>query len=112
MTEREWQPGDTAYLDGRPVEIIRKVLRNSYRIKVQVGDTMFAGWPVLSIPDLTDMRVQALLPDVDDGTLHVGMKAAALEGTRDEEVGFPVAGWFSYQPIWQDILAANPDLLD
>ena len=32
--------------------------------------------------------------------------------TRNEEVGFPVAGWFSYQPIWQDIIAANPDLLD
>ena len=32
--------------------------------------------------------------------------------TRNNEVGFPVAGWFSYQPIWQDIVAAFPDLLD
>jgi len=32
--------------------------------------------------------------------------------TRNEGVGFPVAGWFSYQPIWQDIVAANPDLLE
>jgi len=32
--------------------------------------------------------------------------------TRNEEVGFPIAGWFSYQPIWQDIVAANPDLLE
>jgi len=32
--------------------------------------------------------------------------------TRDQELGFPVAGWFSYQPIWQDIIAACPDLLE
>lgn len=32
--------------------------------------------------------------------------------TRDHEVGFPVAGWFNYQPIWQDIIAANPDIMD
>ena len=32
--------------------------------------------------------------------------------TRNDGVGFPIAGWFSYQPIWQDIVEANPDLLD
>ncbi len=32
--------------------------------------------------------------------------------TRNNEVGFPVAGWFSYQPIWQDIVAAFPDLME
>lgn len=32
--------------------------------------------------------------------------------TCHQEVGFPVAGWFSYQPIWQDIVAAHPELLD
>jgi ribulose-5-phosphate 4-epimerase/fuculose-1-phosphate aldolase len=32
--------------------------------------------------------------------------------TRDLEVGFPAAGWFQYQPIWQDIIAAHPDLLN
>ena len=32
--------------------------------------------------------------------------------TRDHEVGFPIAGWFNYQPIHQDILAANPDVLN
>lgn len=32
--------------------------------------------------------------------------------TRNEEVGFPIAGWFSFQPIWQDIVSAFPDLLE
>jgi len=32
--------------------------------------------------------------------------------TRDHELGFPIAGWFNYQPIWQDILAAHPELLE
>ena len=32
--------------------------------------------------------------------------------TRNNEVGFPVAGWFSFQPLWQDILVNCPDLLD
>lgn len=32
--------------------------------------------------------------------------------TRDFELGFPVAGWFNYQPIWQDIITAHPELLE
>jgi len=32
--------------------------------------------------------------------------------TRDYELGFPLAGWFNYQPIWQDIISAHPELLD
>lgn len=37
--------------------------------KFQVGDTVFAGWTVLGIPDLDDLRVRASLSDVDDGRL-------------------------------------------
>ena len=37
---------------------------------------------------------------------------ATAKKTRDQEVGFPIAGWFSYQPIWQDIVSAFPDLMD
>jgi ribulose-5-phosphate 4-epimerase/fuculose-1-phosphate aldolase len=32
--------------------------------------------------------------------------------TRNNEVGFPVAGWFSFQPILSDILQSSPDLLE
>jgi ribulose-5-phosphate 4-epimerase/fuculose-1-phosphate aldolase len=29
-----------------------------------------------------------------------------------EVSGFPLAGWLAFQPIWQDILETDPDLLD
>ena len=31
--------------------------------------------------------------------------------TRDKEVGFPIAGHFSFQPLWQDIVTTYPELL-
>jgi len=36
---------------------------------------------------------------------------ATARNTRDREVGFPAAGWFQYQPIWQDIVHQYPELL-
>jgi multidrug resistance efflux pump len=35
--------------------------------KLQVGDSVWVGLPVVSLPDLTAMRVEAKLSDVDDG---------------------------------------------
>lgn len=32
--------------------------------------------------------------------------------TRNNEVGFPAAGWFSFQPLWQDIMVSCPDLVE
>jgi ribulose-5-phosphate 4-epimerase/fuculose-1-phosphate aldolase len=32
--------------------------------------------------------------------------------TRNNAVGFPLAGWTNFQPLWQDIIAEHPDLLD
>ena len=32
--------------------------------------------------------------------------------TRDYEVGFPLAGYFSFQPMWQDIVKEQPDFMD
>lgn len=32
--------------------------------------------------------------------------------TRDYEVGFPLAGYFSFQPMWQDIVQEQPDFMD
>jgi len=28
-----------------------------------------------------------------------------------EQSGFPLAGWIAFQPIWQDVLDSDPDLL-
>lgn len=43
--------------------------------KVQVGDNVWAGLTVARIPDLASMEVEALLSDVDDGKVQIGMKA-------------------------------------
>lgn len=32
--------------------------------------------------------------------------------TRNYEVGFPLAGYFSFQPMWQDIVKEQPDFMD
>jgi len=37
--------------------------------KLQVGDSVWVGLPIVSLPDLTVMRVQAKLSDVDDGRI-------------------------------------------
>jgi ribulose-5-phosphate 4-epimerase/fuculose-1-phosphate aldolase len=29
-----------------------------------------------------------------------------------EQTGFPLAGWFSFQPLWQEICRTDPDLFD
>jgi multidrug resistance efflux pump len=54
--------------------------------KVQVGDNVWPGFPLLELPDLDEMRVRALLSDVDDGRLTPGMKAVvALDAHPDVE---------------------------
>lgn len=63
--------------------------------KLQAGDTVWPGFPVASIPDLVEMEVQALLPEVDHGAIAPGMKARVILDTypdrtfpgRVEEVG-------------------------
>lgn len=32
--------------------------------------------------------------------------------TRNEELGFPLAGYFQFQPLWQDIMADQPDFMN
>jgi len=42
--------------------------------KFQVGDNVWVGLAVMQIPDLTRMKVAALLSDVDDGKIGTGMR--------------------------------------
>lgn len=52
--------------------------------KLQVGDTVWVGLPVMRIPDLAEMRVDARLADVDDGAVSVGNPAVcALDAYPD-----------------------------
>jgi len=57
--------------------------------KVQVGDNVWPGFILLEIPDLSEMRIRALLSDVDDGRLQPGMKAVV---TLDAHPGVDFPG--------------------
>jgi multidrug resistance efflux pump len=41
--------------------------------KLQLGDTVWVGMPIVMLPDLSSLRVNAMLADVDDGRIAVGM---------------------------------------
>jgi len=43
-------------------------------------------------------------------TIKIGHEVALA--TRNYEVGFPLAGYFSFQPMWQDIVHEQPDFID
>jgi multidrug resistance efflux pump len=56
--------------------------------KLQVGDSLWMGMQVASIPDLGSMMVEASLPDVDDGRVRAGDRVVCyLDAYPD--VAFP-----------------------
>jgi HlyD family secretion protein len=46
--------------------------------KMQNGDTVWVGFPLALIPELSSMRVSAQLADVDDGRVSIGMPATVV----------------------------------
>ncbi len=56
--------------------------------KLQVGDSVYVGLAAMSIPDLSEMEVEAMLVDVDDGIIAVGMPATCTLDTYPDQ-SFP-----------------------
>jgi len=72
-----------------------------------VGQTVDeAAWWYIAM----ERSAQAQLLAEAAGTPHL-IDPEGARYTRDL-TGFPLAGWISYQPIWQDIVASDPDLFD
>lgn len=46
--------------------------------KIQAGDTVWVGFPLALIPEMSSLRVSAALADVDDGRVAVGMPATVV----------------------------------
>ncbi len=46
--------------------------------KIQTGDTVWVGFPLALIPEMSSMRVSAALADVDDGRVAAGMPATVV----------------------------------
>ena len=53
---------------------------------------------------------QLLAEATENELIKIDPKIASM--TRDFEVGFPLAGYFSAQPLFQDIFTEQPDLVD
>jgi multidrug resistance efflux pump len=52
--------------------------------KLQVGDTVWVGFPLALIPELTSLQINVALPDVDDGRVRAGMPATVtMDGYPD-----------------------------
>ena len=54
--------------------------------KFQIGDSVWVGLAVASLPDLTDMRVAAKLSDVDDGRVASGLPVTCTLDAFPEKV--------------------------
>lgn len=57
--------------------------------KFQSGDSLFPGWSVARIPDLSTLLVEAVLYDVDESRIEAGMRARA---TPDAFPGLQIEG--------------------
>lgn len=90
--------------------------------KYQVGDNVWVGLAVMEIPDLSAMKVEALLSDVDDGKIEPGMPAECTLDTYPDEVFAgrvaeiaPVAaeqGWSSLRRAFRAVIeldSADPE---
>ncbi len=53
--------------------------------KYQVGDNAWVGLAVMKIPELSSMKVEALLSDVDDGKVVAGLRARCTLDTYPEK---------------------------
>ncbi|HEU5061315.1 MAG TPA: HlyD family efflux transporter periplasmic adaptor subunit [Kofleriaceae bacterium] len=69
--------------------------------KFQVGDVVQPGWTVVELPDLSTMRVEATLSDVDDGRVAVGARATS---TLDAYPDQPLSGTVrEVAPVAQEV---------
>ena len=50
--------------------------------KLQEGDGVWVGFPLVQIPEMASLQVEASLPDVDDGKIATGMTASATFSKR------------------------------
>jgi multidrug resistance efflux pump len=57
--------------------------------KLQAGDPVWVGFPIAMLPDLSSLRVSAVLADVDDGKIAAGMPVVV---TLDGYPSMPVTG--------------------
>ncbi|MEK7833183.1 MAG: HlyD family efflux transporter periplasmic adaptor subunit, partial [Acidobacteriota bacterium] len=81
------------------------------RRKMQVGDVVWGGWPLIRLPDLTEMEVLAMVNEVDGPKLSIGSRCeirldsypdTAITGAVKEISQTAIkAGWMSKAKIFR-----------
>ncbi len=81
------------------------------RRKIQVGDVVWSGWPIIRLPDLSEMEVLAQVNEVDGPKLSVGSRAEIrLDSYPETRISGEVkdiaqtatkAGWMSKAKIFR-----------
>lgn len=81
------------------------------RRKMQVGDVVWGGWPIVRLPDLTEMEVLAMVNEVDGPKLSIGSRCeirldsypdTAITGAVKEISQTAIkAGWMSKAKIFR-----------
>jgi len=86
----------------------KAVILKNHGLLTVGGSVEEAAWWFISMERCCQSQIMA----EQTGIKPQPIRAEVAQSTRDVEVGFPIAGWFSFQPIWQDIFAQFPDLAE
>ena len=86
------------------------ILRNHGMLTV--GETVdSAAWWFLTLERTAQAQLMAYSAAAGHGSKPIKIDAEEAAATRGQ-VGFELAGWFQFQPIWERISKDNPDLFD
>ncbi|GHE39183.1 class II aldolase/adducin family protein [Streptomyces vinaceus] len=84
----------------------KAVIHQNHGIFTVGGSVDEAAWWFISM----ERSAQAQLLAEAAGTPHL-IDPESARYTRDQ-TGFPLAGWFSFQPLWDEIVRTEPDLFE
>ena len=86
------------------------ILRNHGMLTVG-GSVDSAAWWFLTLERTAQSQLMAYSAAAGHGSTPFRIDAEQAAATRGQ-VGFELAGWFQFQPIWERISADHPDLFD
>jgi multidrug resistance efflux pump len=92
------------------------------RRKIQVGDVVWGGFPIVTLPDMSSMEVLARVNEVDGPKLSVGQKATVLlDSYADKEISGAVkeisqtavkANWMAKARIFNVAISLDKTITD
>jgi ribulose-5-phosphate 4-epimerase/fuculose-1-phosphate aldolase len=86
------------------------ILRNHGMLTV--GETVdSSAWWFLTLERTAQSQLMAYSAAAGLGSKPIQIDPAEAEATRGQ-VGFELAGWFQFQPIWERISRDQPDIFD